>query len=75
MAVVSKTTASVPKSVASEYSKASKPHAVAEADGDGYTKTAPMKKAQKPGGSKQFGLPKSGVSKTMRMSKRHMPGC
>jgi hypothetical protein len=55
-----KTTADVPKSVAAEYAKAPRPNAVAMADGDGYTKTKPMKKAQQPGKSKgQFGLPPS----------------
>lgn len=55
-----KTTADVPPSVASEYSRATRPHAVAEADGDGYTKTRPMQKAQQPPAKKgQYGLPKS----------------
>jgi hypothetical protein len=54
-----KTTADVPKSVAAEYAKAPRPNAVAMADGDGYTKTKKMQKAQQPGGGKQFGLPPS----------------
>lgn len=55
-----KTTADVPKSVASEYSKARRPQAVSEAVGDGYTKTKQMQKARSsPASRSQFGLPKS----------------
>ena len=66
---MAKTTADVPPSVASEYAKASRPHAVAEADGDGYTKTAKMAKAQKPKfvKSNQYGLPKSGARSIVKM--------
>lgn len=56
-----KTTADVPPSVASEYSRAPRPQAVSEAIGDGYTKTKPMQKARAaPARKGQFGLPKSG---------------
>jgi hypothetical protein len=55
-----KTTADVPRSVASEYAKTPRPNAVASADGDGYAKTKKMQKAQQPGkSSSQFGLPPS----------------
>ena len=43
-----KTTADVPPSVASEYKKAPRAQAVAEATGDGYTDTKNMKKAKRP---------------------------
>ena len=53
-----KTTADVPRSVASEYKKAPRNQAAAEATGDGYTDTKKMKKAKMaPKG--QFGLPQS----------------
>ena len=61
-----KTTADVPARVALEYAKAPRAHAVAEATGDGYTTTYAMKKAQQ-GKGKQFGLPKSGKIKPVRM--------
>jgi len=63
-----KTIANVPPVVAADYAKISRPDAVASADGDGYAKTRPMQKAQQPGKSKsQFGLPKSGGMKAMKM--------
>ena len=52
-----KTTADVPPQVAKEYAKAPRPHAVAEATGDGYTKTKAMQKGMQQ--KSQFGLPKS----------------
>lgn len=52
-----KTTADVPPKVASEYGKASRPEAVAEATADGYAKTKKMQKGAQSKG--QFGLPKS----------------
>lgn len=55
---VSKTTAAVPPSAASEFAKARAPQAVSEADGHGYTKTKPMFAAK----NVQFGLPKSAQS-------------
>jgi hypothetical protein len=56
-----KTTASIPPVAAADYAKIPRPDAVAAAEGDGYVKTPPMRKAQQPGKSKsQFGLPKSG---------------
>lgn len=58
-----KTTADVPPQVAKEYAKAPRGQAIAEATGDGYTKTKKMQKGQQPGkhggGGQQFGLPKS----------------
>ena len=63
-----KTTADIPSVVKADYARIPKPNAVAMAEGDGYTKTAPMKKAQQPGKSKsQFGLPKSGGMKAMKL--------
>lgn len=54
------TQADVPPSVKPEYGKLQRASAVASADGDGYTKTKPMMKAQQPPGRpSQFGLPKS----------------
>lgn len=66
-----KTTADVPPSVAAEYAKAPRPDAVAQAEGDGYTKTKKMQKAQQPGKSSgQFGLPKStGKTPPMKMGR------
>ena len=58
-----KTTADVPPSVASEYKKAPRAQAAAEATGDGYTTTRPMKKAQR--SKSQFGLPKTTVSRKL----------
>jgi len=52
-----KTTADVPPFVASEYAKAPRPQAVAEATGDGYTTTQKLRKAARSKG--QFGLPVS----------------
>jgi hypothetical protein len=52
-----KTTADVPPDVASEFSKARRPEAVAEAEGTGYTKTKKMQKGAQSKG--QFGLPQS----------------
>ena len=54
-----KTTADIPTKVASEFIKAPRPSAIAEAEGAGYTKTLPMQKAQQKS-SKQYGLPRSG---------------
>jgi hypothetical protein len=56
-----KTTADVPPSAASEFAKAQRPSAIADATGSpGYTTTKAMQKGMKPGKSKsQFGLPKS----------------
>jgi hypothetical protein len=63
-----RTTADVPANEASEFARARRPEAIAEADGDGYTKTKPLQKAQQPGkSSKQFGLPKSKGVKVMKM--------
>jgi hypothetical protein len=63
-----KTTADIPPSIKADYAKIPKPNAVAVAEGDGYVKTGPMKQAQQPGKSKsQFGLPKSGGMKAMKM--------
>jgi len=63
-----KTTADIPPSVKADYARIPRPDAVASADADGYTKTAPMRKVQQPGKSKgQFGLPKSGGPKMMKM--------
>ena len=53
-----KTTADVPPVIAGDYAKLPRSSAVASADGDGYTKTTPMKKAQVKG-SNQYGLPRS----------------
>lgn len=61
-----KTIADVPPVAAAEFAKAPRPEAVAEADGAGYAKTKPMQRAQQKGG-KQFGLPKSGAMKAMKM--------
>jgi hypothetical protein len=56
-----KTTADVPPDAASEFAKARRPSAIADATGSpGYTTTKTMQKGMQPGkGSKQFGLPKS----------------
>jgi hypothetical protein len=63
-----KTTADIPPVMKADYAKIPRPDAVAVAEGDGYTKTPPMRKAQAPGKSKsQFGLPKSGGMKVMKM--------
>jgi hypothetical protein len=65
-----KTTADIPPVVQADYARIPRPDAVASADGDGYTKTAPMLKAQQPGKRKrksQFGLPKSSAVKVMKM--------
>jgi hypothetical protein len=63
-----RTTASVPPEAASEFVRAPRPEAVAEAESAGYAKTRPMQKAQQPGKSKgQYGLPKSGGMKVMKM--------
>lgn len=63
-----KTAADIPPVVKADYARIPRPDAVAAAEGDGYTKTMPMKKAQHPGKSKsQFGLPKSGGTKVMKM--------
>lgn len=63
-----KTTADVPPVAAMEFAKAARPEAIAEAEGAGYTKTKPLRKAQQPGQhGRQFGLPKSGAMKAMKM--------
>jgi hypothetical protein len=55
-----KTTADVPASAASEFAKAPRPSAVADATGTGYTETKKMQKAKTAkGGKGQFGLPPS----------------
>ena len=60
MKLPKKTTADVPASVASEFSKTSRPSAVADATGSpGYTTTKKMQKGQQAKGKGQFGLPKS----------------
>jgi len=58
-----KTTASIPPQIAAEYKRAPRAHAVAEATGDGYTTTKPMKKAAT--SKSQFGLPKSTISRKL----------
>jgi hypothetical protein len=61
-----KTTADIPPVVKADYARIPRPDAVAVAEEDGYTKTKPMQKAQRPSkSSKQFGLPKSSGSKPM----------
>ena len=64
-----KTTADVPPVIAAEYSKAPRKHAIAEATGDGYTKTKLMQKAGSTTGAPrgQYGLPKSGKRSVVRM--------
>jgi hypothetical protein len=63
-----KTIADVPPGVASEFKRTVRPDAVADATATGYATTAPMARAQLPGkSSKQFGLPKSGAVKAMKM--------
>jgi hypothetical protein len=63
-----KTAAEIPPSVQADYARIPRPNAVAAAEGDGYVKTAPMRKAQAPSKSKsQFGLPKSSGVKLMKM--------
>jgi hypothetical protein len=65
---MARTTADVPPRVAAEFAKAPRPEAIAEADGAGYAKTKPMQKAQRPPQRpSQFGLPKSGGKKAMKM--------
>jgi len=54
-----KTTADIPPGVAGGFAREPRPDAIATAEGEGYTKTAPMKRAQQVK-SKQYGLPKSG---------------
>jgi hypothetical protein len=58
---MARTTADVPPNAASEFSKAPRPSAVADATGSpGYTETKAMQKGKTAGKSKgQFGLPKS----------------
>ena len=63
-----RTTADIPPVMKADYARIPRPNAVAAAEGDGYVKTPPMQKAQAPGKSKsQFGLPKSGGMKVMKM--------
>lgn len=65
-----RTTADVPPGVASEFKRTRRPDAIADATATGYATTAPMAKAQLPGKNKskgQFGLPKSGSMKVMKM--------
>lgn len=58
----------MPPGAAAEFIKAPRPEAIAEADGAGYAKTRPMAKAQRPPQRpRQFGLPKSGGMKAMKM--------
>jgi hypothetical protein len=58
----------VPSFAAAEFARAPRPEAIAEADGQGYVKTRPMQKAQQPPRRPgQYGLPKSGGSKVMKM--------
>lgn len=64
--MVMKDISSIPPRVASEFAKAPRPTAVADATATGYTKTKPMAKAQQKSSS-QFGLPKSGGMKAMKM--------
>lgn len=60
--------AEIPPSIKADYAKIPRPDAVASADADGYAKTPPMRRAQQPGKSKsQFGLPKSGGMKAMKL--------
>ena len=62
-----RTTADVPLNEASEFARAPRPEAIAEADGAGYAKTKPMQKAQQPPRRpSQFGLPKSGATKVTK---------
>ena len=61
-----RTTADVPPFAAKEFAKAPRPSAVADATATGYAKTKPMQKAQQKS-SGQFGLPKSGGMKAMKM--------
>lgn len=65
MAFPKKTTADVPPSVAPEFAKASRPTAVSDATATGYATTKPMQKGLK--SKSQFGLPKSGSMKAMKM--------
>lgn len=66
-----KTTADIPPSVGAEYAKQPRASAVASAEGDGYTKTKPLQRAQQGNGAKsQFGLPKSGKKPPMKMGKQ-----
>jgi len=62
-----KTTADVPPKVGSEYAKAKRPQAVAEAVGDGYTDTKRMRKARLETGKEQFGLPMSPGKKGLKL--------
>lgn len=63
-----RTTADVPPVIAADYARARRPEAIAEAEGDGYTRTRPLQKARQPGkSSKQYGLPKSKGVKVMTM--------
>jgi len=65
---MARTTADVPPHAAAEFIKAPRPEAIAEADAAGYAKTKPMAKAQRPPRRPgQFGLPKSGGTKLMKM--------
>jgi hypothetical protein len=53
-----KTTADIPPVIAKDFAKIPRPSAIAEAEGAGYVKNTPMKKAQQKNKG-QFGLPKS----------------
>ena len=66
---VKKTAADIPPDVASEYAKAPRGQAIAEATGDGYTATKAMQGSKSPS---QLGLPKSPGKKKppMKMSGR-----
>ena len=54
-----KTTADVPPDVASEFSKAPRSSAIADATSTGYTTTKKMQKGMQGKGKGQFGLPQS----------------
>lgn len=60
-----KTTADVPPGAAAEFAKVPRPTAVADATATGYATTKPMQKGLK--SKSQFGLPKSGGMKAMKM--------
>ena len=62
-----KTTADVPPNAASEFAKARRPSAIADATAIGYTTTKPMQKGMQ--SNSQFGLPKSGKKPPMKMGK------
>lgn len=62
------TAADIPPSIKPEYGRLQRASAVASADGDGYTKTKPMQKAQQPPGRpNQFGLPRTNKARPMKV--------